>query len=188
MDVIENLDQKDKTNFIIYLIGSICTMDIYTKENLIILAENIEKLCEKIIKRNEQCLLMLNLTKLYYNETNQDIAKVATILEKAKKFAMYAMTQPENAILFVYILNEYIRLDGEIKSFDKNIDIKVIEEIIENIKNYLITMKNEKNDENMISKIENYFDNTMKFIKDIQKKQRKTSKNYKLVEKIKIDN
>ena len=66
-----------------------------------------------------------------------DINKILELFSKAKKYAIYSMINPENTILFVYILNEYIRLDGYIKDFDKTVKIDDIEEIIETIDNYL---------------------------------------------------
>ena len=94
------------------------------------------------------------------------------------------MINPENTILFVHILNEYLRLDGFIKDFDKTVKIEDFKEIIETIENYLTNMKNEKKDSKMINYIENYYNNTIEKIKII--KNNKEEKNYKLITNLKL--
>ena len=159
-------------------------MDIFTDEHFIQICEDLEKISEGLIKRKEQCMSMLRCINLYCNEMEEDTNKILELFQKAKKYAVYSMTNPENTILFVKILNEYVRLDGIIKDFDKTVKVNDVEEIIETINNYLITMKNENKDPKMIKYIEDYYNNTIETIKI--KKGEKKEKLYKLISGLKI--
>ena len=122
---------------------------------------------------------------MYCNENEADTNKILNLFSKAKKYAIYSMINPENTILFVYILNEYFRLDGFIKCLDKTIKINDIEEIIETIETYLNNLKKENKYLIMIKDIENYYNNTINAIK-MRQKDRK-GKIYKLISNLKFD-
>jgi hypothetical protein len=64
------INQKNKLELLVDLIGNICYINILSKENMINIAGKIEKICEKIKKKDEQCISMINCSKLYYNENN----------------------------------------------------------------------------------------------------------------------
>ena len=177
----EIIEENQKFNYLTNIIGAVSTMDIFTEKHLNDICSNIEKMIEGLVKRREQCLLMLKCINLYCNEVEEDTNKIVALFSKAKKYAVYSMTNPENTILFVYILNEYIRLDGVIKDFDKTVKVNDVEEIIETINNYLISMKNENKDSEMIKRIEDYYKNTIDCIK-----QKKGDKKYKLMSTLKI--
>ena len=181
------INMKDKLDLLINLIGNICSLTILSKDNLIKIATKIEKICDKINKKNEQCLSLINSSKLYYNDINKDLNKVIELLNKAKKTAVYAMTNPENTILFIYILNEYIRYDEKIEDFDKIAKVDDINEIIEAINNYLMSLKSENNDKTVINKIENYYKSTIDLIKS-KKLNNTENKYFKLFEKVNLDN
>ena len=181
------INTKDKLDLLINLIGNICSLTILSKDNLIKIATKIEKICDKINKKNEQCLSLINSSKLYYNDINKDLNKVIELLNKAKKTAVYAMTNPENTILFIYILNEYIRYDEKIEDFDKIAKVDDINEIIEAINNYLMSLKSENNDKTVINKIENYYKSTIDLIKS-KKLNNTENKYFKLFEKVNLDN
>ena len=160
-------------------------MDIFDEKHFSSICDDLEKISEGLVKRNEQCLSMLKCINLYCNEVEEDINKIVELFSKAKKYAVYSMTNPENTILFIKILNEYLRLDGIIKDLDKSIKINDVEEIIETIKNYLITLKTENKDQNLIKKIEDYYNNTIDTI--IKRKGEKNGKLYKLISSLKIN-
>ena len=181
------INKKNKLELLINLIGNICSLTILSKDNLIKISTKIEKICDKINKKNEQCLSLINSSKLYYNDINKDVNKVIELLNKAKKTAVYAMTNPENTILFIYILNEYLRYDEKIEDFDKMAKVDDINEILEAINNYLMSLKSENNDKTVISKIENYYKNTIELIKS-KKLNNKENKYFKLFEKVNLDN
>ena len=96
------------------------------------------------------------------------------------------MTNPENAILFIYILNEYLRYDGLIEDFDKIVKVDDVNEIIEAINNYLMSLKSENNDKETINRIDNYYKNTKNLI-NTKKNKDKECKYYKLFEKINFE-
>ena len=181
---INIIDINKKYDYLIYLIGAVSNMEIFNEENYNPIRESIEKLCEQLPKRNEQCVLMLKCLNLYCNEEDVDTYKLLVLFAKAKKYAVYSMINPENTILFVHILNEYLRLDGYVKDIDKTIKIDDIEETIETIENYLTNMKNENKDPKMIKHVEDYYNNTLEAIKKIKKD--KNRKNYKLISNLKI--
>ena len=183
MELIK-LELNKKYDCLTYLIGVVSYMNIFTENHYNLIRENIEKLCDHLSKRSEQSILMLKCLNLYCNEIEIDINKILDLFSKAKKYAVYSMINPENTILFVYILNEYIRLDGYIKDFDKSVKINDIEETIETIENYLTNMKNENKDSKMIKHIEDYYNNTIERIKIIKNKK---EKNYKLITNLKLD-
>jgi hypothetical protein len=185
------INQKNKLELLVDLIGNICYINILSKENMINIAGKIEKICEKIKKKDEQCISMINCSKLYYNENNKDINKIIELLNKAKKTAVYAMTNPENTILFINILNEYLKYDSIIENFDQIAKVDDVSEIIEAINNYLTSLISENNNnKKTISKIENYYKNTKELIKlrKINNNKDKENKYFKLFEKIDLEN
>jgi vacuolar protein sorting-associated protein 35 len=179
------IEENIKYEYIIYLIGAVSKMDIFTDQHYNTIRENIEKIIEGLSKRNEQCILMLKCINLYCNEMEIDTNKIIDLFAKAKKYAIYSMINPENTILFVYILNEYLRLDGFIKDFDKTVKIEDFKEIIETIENYLTNMKNENKYEKIIKNIENYYNATIENIK--LRKKEKSGKKYRLISNLNID-
>ena len=184
------IDQKHKLELLIDLIGNICFISILSKENMINIAGKIEKICDKIKKKDEQCISLINCSKLYYNESNKDINKIIELLNKARKTAVYAMTNPENTILFINILNEYLKYDGIIENFDQIAKADDVSEIIEAINNYITSLSENNNNKKTISKIENYYKNTKELIKSrkINNNKDKENKYFKLFEKINIEN
>ena len=185
------IEQKDKYDFLTYFIGTFLTIKILNKENYNKISAQILKIADKINKKNEQCLSYLNCSKLYFNETNKDIDKISELLKKAKKTAVYAMTNPENTILFIHILIEYLRYDGIIEDFDKIVKADDINEIIEAINNYLMSLKSENKDKETVVRIENYYKNALnliKIIKDKQTKEKNENRLYKLFGNINIEN
>jgi len=184
------IEQKHKLELLIDLIGNICFISILSKENMINIAGKIEKICDKIKKKDEQCISLINCSKLYYNESNKDINKIIELLNKARKTAVYAMTNPENTILFISILNEYLKYDGIIENFDQIAKADDVSEIIEAINNYLTSLSENNNNKKTISKIENYYKNTKELIKSrkINNNKDKENKYFKLFEKINVEN
>ena len=184
------IEQKHKLELLIDLIGNICFISILSKENMINIAGKIEKICDKIKKKDEQCISLINCSKLYYNESNKDINKIIELLNKARKTAVYAMTNPENTILFISILNEYLKYDGIIENFDQIAKADDVSEIIEAINNYLTSLSENNNNKKTISKIENYYKNTKELIKSrkINNNKDKENKYFKLFEKINLEN
>ena len=182
----DKIDQKNKYDYLTFFIGCLSAIKILDKENLITISEKLIKIIDKIPKKNEQCLSYINCTKLYYNEINKDLSKITELLKKSKKTAVFAMTNPENVILFIYILNEYLRYDGLVEDFDKIIKLEDVNEIIEAITNYLMSLKSENNNKELVSRIDNFYKNTKNLINSLKNKD-KESKYYKLFSKINLE-
>ena len=180
----EIIDENKRFIYLTNIIAAVSTMDIYNDEHFNSICDDLEKMSEGLMKRKEQCLSMLRCINLYCNNVEEDTNKILELLQKAKKYAVYSMTNPENTILFVYILNEYVRLDRIIKDFDKTVKVNDVEEIIETINNYIFTMKSENKDPNMVKQIEDYYNNTLESIKE--KKNSKNYKVYKLISSLKL--
>ena len=162
-----------------FLLSQICgylvNFTILSKENL----ENIIKVLmetgNKMTKRGDQFNSMIDIGQIYYIVL-KDGNKVLDCINKARKFANFAMTNPQNLVLFVDLLNKYLYF---VDANDETVTIKAdqIDEIIELIKNHIQTIKNEvSKDSSFLPGIEKYFNNTIEFIK-----KRKGEENHKAV-------
>ena len=67
----------------------------------------MQNLSYSLVKRAEQCNAMLCCSSLYYSLLGNR-AKANECLNKAKRFADFAMTNPDNLVLFVIIINKYL--------------------------------------------------------------------------------
>ena len=134
--------------------------------------EDIEEIINQLIKnsdnmtqREEQCKSMLVISQLYFS-IFKDSKKVIECLNKARRFADFAMTNPPNLILFVEYLNKilfFIEQDANI------IEIKQeeINDLIELIKGHIRTIKSITSDDiSYLNYIEVYFNNTLKSIEN----------------------
>ena len=164
------ISQEKKFDFLINIIGTVLNNKVLSEENYTNFANNLEQISNSLFKRSEQCISMINCSKLYYSDTLKNKEKLIECLSKAKKYAEYAMTSPNNAILFIYILNEYMKYDLLIPNFDKDINPKIVNELIELIKNYIVTIKSENKNKEIADSIENYFINTLFTIKKKREK------------------
>ena len=162
-----------------FLLSQICgylvNFTILSKENL----ENIIKVLmetgNKMTKRGDQFNSMIDIGQIYYIVL-KDGNKVLDCINKARKYANFAMTNPQNLVLFVDLLNKYLYF---VDANDETVTIKAdqIDEIIELIKNHIQTIKNEvSKDSSFLPGIEKYFNNTIEFIK-----KRKGEENHKAV-------
>ena len=114
-------------------------------------------------KRGEQFHSMMNIGHIYFN-LFKDGKQVLQCFKKARKFADYAMTIPQNLVLFVDLLNKYLYY-AENGSDIVEIDAETVDDIIELIKNQIDTIKNENTDgAKFLTDIETYFNSTIKSI------------------------
>ena len=162
-----------------FLLSQICgylvNFTILNKENL----ENIIKVLmdtgNKMTKRGDQFNTMIDIGQIYYIVL-KDGKKVLDCINKARKFANFAMTNPQNLNLYVDLLNKFlyfIDVENEIVT----IKADQIDEMIELIKNHIETIKNEvSKDSSFLPAIESYFNNTIEFIK-----KRKSEENHKAI-------
>ena len=166
-------DQNLKFSLLSQIIGYILSFTILGNENV----ENIIKILmesgTKMVKRGDQFNSMLSIGEIYYLVI-KDGNKVNEYITKARKYADFAMTNPQNLILFVELLNKFLYY---VENGDELITIKPeqIDEIIELIRNHIQTIKNEVSvDSSFLPNIEKYFDNTIEIIK-----KRKNEENHK---------
>ena len=166
-------DQNIRYSLLSQIAGYLIKFTILSNENV----ENIIKVLmetgAKMSKRGDQFNSMLSIGEIYYTVL-KDGNKVNDCINKARKFADFAMTNPQNLVLFVELLNKFLYYA---ENGDEIISIKPeqIDDIIELIRNHIQTIKNEVSvDSSFLPDIEKYFNNT---IETIQK--RKNAENHK---------
>jgi len=170
------LEADKKLGLLNILISTTCTMNTIPKENIITFINSLVQFSQTLPKRSEQTLAILNCSHLYMTDFNKDFTKIQECLTKAKRFADFAMSNPQNLNLFVCILNKYLFF------IEKGVDILKIDninDIIELIKNHVLTIKTESTNSAFLPEIEKYFDITMATINT-----RKAAGNHKIYEEI----
>ena len=124
-------------------------------------------------KRGEQFNSMLSIGQIYYFVL-KDGKKVNECIAKARKYADFAMTNPQNLVLFVELLNRFLYY-ADIGEEIISIKPDQIDDIVELIRNHIQTIKNEVSvDSSFLPSIENYFNNTIEIIQ-----KRKKTENHK---------
>jgi len=151
-------DADKKLGLLHLFISSICNITLLPQEKLLQLVSSLVQFSQTLPKRSEQCLAILNCSHLYFTESNKDLAKVQDCLVKAKRFADFAMSNPQNLNLFVCILNKYLFF---IEKTCDGLKIDNINDIIEIIKNHIFTIKTENTNPTFLAEIESYFDTTI---------------------------
>ena len=93
-------DQNSKYSLLSEIIGYLLSFTILGNENI----ENVIKILAesgtKMMKRGDQFNSMLNIAQLYYTKI-KDGKKVTEYIGKARKYADFAMTNPQNLVLFL---------------------------------------------------------------------------------------
>ena len=166
-------DQNIKYSLLSQVVGYLINFTILSNENV----ENILKILiesgTKMAKRGDQFNSMLSIGQIYYSVL-KDGNKVNDCIDKARKYADFAMANPQNLTLFIELLNKFLYF---VENGDEIISIKPeqIDDIIELIKNHIQTIKNEVSvDSSFLPDIEKYFNNTIEIIK-----RRKNEDNHK---------
>lgn len=142
--------------------GALLHITILSKEYLSQIINTLQQSAQSMMKRGDQCNVMLSVSNLYYSLLD-DKKKVVDCINKAKRFADFAMTNPHNLNLFVIILNKilyYIEIDEE-----EFFPVDAIDDVIEIIKNHIQTIKTESTTTDFLDAIESYFNNTLDIIK-----------------------
>jgi vacuolar protein sorting-associated protein 35 len=181
MNAAMNIYQEGKydTNLKYFLLseisGYLLSFTILGNENV----ENIIKILmesgTKMVKRGEQFNSMLSIAQIYYSVI-KDGNKVTECINKARKYADFAMTNPQNVVLFIELLNKYLYF---VEMGDEIISVKPdqIDDLIELVTNHIQTIKNEVGvDSSFLPDIEKYFNNTVDIIK-----KRKSEENHKAI-------
>ena len=155
-------DQKDRLNLLCNMIGNLIRFKLASPENIEPIADEIKTLSLNLVKRADQCHAMLNCTELYFTLNNAKKAKEC--INKAKRFADFSMTNPENLPLFIIIINKYIYFiestEGDNYFFAKD----DIDDTIEVVKNHVSTIRNENTNQGFLPEAEKYFKDTLDII------------------------
>ena len=152
-----------KVDLINQVIGTVLNISILSRDNLVAITSNIVQVSQSLLKRSDQSLAILNCSHLFYKTLVADTNKINDCLNKAKKFADYAMTNPKNAILFIKIINKYLFFIEKSEN-DESIDFinpETINDLIELVKNHIQSMKLENKDAEFLPVIEEYYNNTI---------------------------
>ena len=155
-------NQKRRYDMLVQISSLLVTVNI-NKDVIGTIIENLDKISQKMNQREEQFKAMLILSQLYFT-IFKDSKKVMDCLNKARRFADFAMTNPKNLVLFVEYLNKILYF---IEKDIKGIDIKPeqVEDIIELIRGHIRTIKNIPSDDiSFLKDIEVYFNNTLKMV------------------------
>ena len=166
MDIYQEgkYDQNLKYSLLSDVVGYLLSFTILGNENIENTLKILAESGTKMAKRGDQFNSMLSIAQLYYSKL-KDGNKTNEYIGKARKYADFAMTNPQNLILFVELLNKFLYFAD---NGDEVITIKAeqIDELIELITNHIQTVKNEVSmDSSFLPPIENYFNNTLDIIK-----------------------
>ena len=157
----EITDQELKLNCLYQLIGTLCEIAVLDKENYLFFVENLIGSTTKISKRSDQCVATLACSNLFWNKNLEDYLKTIETLKKAKKFAEYSMTIPQNLNLFVILLNKYLYFIEKGVNF---VDASMLNDMIDIIKNHIQTIKSENTNASFLPDIEKYYEKTIEYM------------------------
>lgn len=103
-----------------------------TNENYDILLSNITSYCSKILKKNEQCQVLLSCCFLFTNP-QADASRIHEILKRCAKLANTCVAQSiTNLNLFFMILDSYLFFTRQKQIIeDKDDAISQIREVVE---------------------------------------------------------
>lgn len=170
------VESDKKLALIILYVATITSINFLSVDNINPIIANVIQAAQTLVKRNDQCVAMINCSHLYFNDMVKDQSKIQECLTKAKRFADFAMTNAQNLILFVYILNKYLFYIEKGMTFIK---VDTINDLIEVIKNHIITIKTENDNPTFLPDIEKYYEVTAELIEN-----RKKAGNHKIFEEI----
>ena len=132
-------NQNKRYDMLVQISSLLMTLSI-NKDVIGTILEELVKGSQKMVQREDQCKAMLILSQLYFS-IFKDEKQVMECLNKARRFADFAMTNPRNLVLFIDYLNKILYF---IEQEEKVIDIKPeqIEDVIELIRGHIRTIKN----------------------------------------------
>lgn len=158
------LEPKTKFQLLIDFMGTLLQIRSLPLELMAPFVTTLQQLSQGLVKRAEQCNAMLCCSSLYYHLLGNR-EKANECLNKAKRFADFAMTNPDNLILFVIIINKYLYFVEACKDDDCFVKTESVEDVIEIIRNHIQTIKTESTAQTNLAEIERYFESTMDVIK-----------------------
>ena len=185
-ELYKKFDQEKKFEYFKYICQYIMIDTIFSEELSNNIVNDLINEAKNMQKRSEQCNGLLIISKIYYTHFKNG-EKVLDMLSKAKKVADVSLTNQKNLVLFVNLLNEYLYYIDRDKENIVKIGKEYIEEIIEYIQNYFVTIKMDKNNDlDFLKEIEKYYNNTINLINE-RKNKEESNEIYKVI-KINLDN
>jgi len=176
VNLYKAFDNEKKYDYFSDICQILFKITIFSKENLENIIKDLLNEAKNMSKRIDQCNGFLTISQLYYNHF-KDGKNVLDCLSKAKKVADFSLTNPHNLILYVLLLNKYIYYIDNDNEGIVEIKNEQVEDLVEAIKNHIITIKTDKNiDACFLPSIEKYFKNTVKLIES-----RKNSSEHKKI-------
>lgn len=155
------IEPDKKLLMLILFVGTITSLNVLSVDNMVTITANLQQASQTLVKRSDQCIAMLSCSHLFLNDVVKDTQKVQECLNKAKRFADFAMTNAQNLHLFVQILNKYLYFIEKGSDFIK---VDIINDIIEVIKSHIVTIKTENTNPTFLPEIEKYFQTTIDVI------------------------
>ena len=182
MQIYKKFNQEIKYEYFIYLCQSLIDNKLFSNEICETIIKELINEGRNMSKRKEQCNAILLISQICFTRL-KDGNKTMESLFQAKKIAGFSLSNPKNLVLFVNILNKYLYYIEADKENIIEIKKELIDEIIEYIQNYIVTIKTEQNDDDIsfLNDIENYFNNTIKLINE-RKNKENTKEIYKNIE------
>lgn len=172
-EIYKKFETEKKFQYFNYICENIINYTILPKDVYEKIIEELINEAKNMQKRSEQCNGLLIISKIYYKNF-KDGKKVLEYLSKAKKIAGFSLTNQKNLVLFVNILNEYLYYVESDKENVVEITKEHIEEVIEYIQNFMVTIKSDKNsDLSFLKEIEIMFNRSINLINE-----RKNKDNY----------
>ena len=160
----QNIKYQLLSNICAYLLN----FTILSKEKVENLLKILMETGSKIPKRGDQVNSMLDIGQVYYF-VFKDGKKVIECVNKARRFADFALTNPQNLNLYIIMLNRYLYY-ADLGDENVTINADQIEDIIELTKNHIETIKTEMTlDANFVTNVETYFNKTIEYILKMKK-------------------
>ena len=157
------LDSNSLCSLLTILIGALIQLNHIEVTNDI--NTSIMNVIDKVHIGADKCVLTLSLSKLQRSN-----GKAIEYLAKAKKLGDYAMINPVNINLMTMILNEYVRCCIKRDNFKEEVDMNVMSDLVEYVKNVLLNLKNENNKNKadtavLIKELERYYLDSIEYMK-----------------------
>ena len=164
LNIYNSLDKEKRFDVFSDICQKLLQITIINQENLEQYFTNLMNEAKIMTTRTDQCNGYIILSQLYFTHF-KDGKKVMDCLSKAKRVADYSLTNPQNLILYILLLNKYIYYIDVDSENIVEINNEIIEDLVEAIRNHIITIKTDKNiDATFLPSIEKYFKNTLNLI------------------------
>ena len=165
------LEPNEKFLLLINFIGLLLQLRTIPLDVIGQYAQQIKTIGQGLVKRADQCKAMLYVSDLFYCIGNTKTTEEC--LNKAKRFANFAMSNPEHLPLYIDIINKYLYYIEIAKDEDYFFSKDDVDDTIELVKNHIQTIKSENTNQSFLPEAERYFEDTIKVIVKRKEEKRK---------------